>query len=268
MLSFVNHIWAIAFVLLQACLVFGDISITSPAAGATFTSSSTITIEIADTAASPSFAQIAAVTVLLCTGPNADINCFYTGIKGETLAALGTSIPFPITPAKALASNGLFYFQIYSTTTTGGDTIHYSERFSLTGMTGTLQATSGGDETPPNPVVNLNLNINPLTANTVPYTLQTGLTKYAPMQQQPVSKVTLPLSASRRHPTSAVSYFTTYSQQPIQITTITPSITYSISQYVNYAAVAPNPTVAGYYAASEALSRTINAKSRRGYVDL
>lgn len=258
--------------------VLADISITSPAAGATFTSTSTVQIKWTDDGQSPGLSELTSLSILLCTGPNAAINCFYTGAATLALDSLSGTFSFPLTGAQALAASGTFFFQLYALTPGKGTSIHYSPRFSVSGMTGTLPATSGGDVTPPAPVVNFNDNINnkpdpassiPASAAagfSVPFSEQTGPTRYAPMQMQPGSKVTHKLSASRRYPTSSVSVFTTWTMQPIQVTTTTMPVTYSKSQYVNWAAVQPDPT--GYYAASEALSRRVNAKVRRGIVDL
>lgn len=249
-----------------------DISISSPAQGASFAATSGITIKFSDDGVAPKFAAITSTKVLLCTGSNADINC---------LATVATFVPGSLTSYTvslasylALGSNGAYYFQLYSVATTGY-TIHYSNRFTLSGMTGTLKASSGGDTTSPDDTVAVTdgstagaavTGSAALASFSVTYTLQTGLTRYAPMQMQPGTKVTHKLSATRRFPTSSVSYFTTFTRQPLQKTTTTLSWSYTIAQGPNWAATAASPT--GYYAASEALARNINAKSRRGYVDL
>ncbi|KAF5093502.1 hypothetical protein D0Z03_002383 [Geotrichum reessii] len=137
-------------------------------------------------------------------------------------------------------------------------------------MAGTVRATDGGDDTPPPGSNTFNTGSDDdaviLKSNTIPYLSQTGRIRYAPMQMQPGSKVTHALTASRRFPTSSVTYFSDYTLRPYQVTTKTPKWSYSIAQGPNWAATLPSPT--GYYAASEALKRNINAKSKRGYMDL
>ena len=77
-------------------------------------------------------------------------------------------------------------------TATGGTVINYSSRFSLSGMTGTfppnveagIKAVSGTGGPPTKNNINNNVNAGAGGAAgfSVPYTLQTGLTKYAPKQ--------------------------------------------------------------------------------------
>lgn len=259
--------------LLALCsLVSADYTISAPAAGSTFAASSAIKISFEDDGNAPAFTELSTTKVLLCTGPNSDIYCFTTAVGTFTPTASLTSYSASVAALAALGSNGRYYFQFYSTVTAGGNSIHYSPRFTLTGMTGSYKASDGGDTTPPDGSTTVGSSDSVagyseiMSKNKVTYTLQTGKTRYAPMQMQPGSKVTIAKSATRRFPVSSVSYFTDYSLQPYQVTTMTPSWSYTILQGPNYASTAASPT--GYYAASEALARNINAKSRRGYFEL
>lgn len=124
---------------------------------------------------------------------------------------------------------------------TGGTVINYSSRFTLTGMTGTF---------PPNveagikavvgtggPATQNNINKNPAAGAggaagfSVPYTLQTGLTKYAPMQGKPGTKITAG-KASAMYPTSSVVLANTFLPTPVQVTTITQSGTYALAESI------------------------------------
>ena len=67
---------------------------------------------------------------------------------------------------------------------------------------------------------------------TVPYQLQTGLTKYAPMQPVPPTKITVK-NFTPLHPTSAFSIATTYLALPTIVTTVTASQTFSFSSIEN-----------------------------------
>lgn len=253
---------------LLASLVAADFSITKPVYGTTFTATEGVTLVFKDDGNAPTFSDISSTKVLLCTGSNSDINCLAT-VTTFVPGSL-TQVAVPLANYAALGSNGPYFFQLYSVAS-DGYSIQYSPRFTLSGMTGTLKASAGGDSDPPDAQVNVGeaagaaSTVNSASL-TLTYTLQTGKTRYAPMQMQPGSKVTYKLSASRRYPTSAVSYFTAYQSKPYPVTTVTPSWSYTITQGPNWASTLPSPT--GYYAASEALSRNINAKSRRGYVDL
>lgn len=254
-----------------------DVSILKPVAGSTYSATGTMAISWQDDGVAPLLStNVAALSILLCTGPNTNINCFYEIVSAVAPTSLDGAYTFTITPARALAASGTFYLQFYARTSNGGYTIHYSPRFSISDMTGTLVATAGGFTAPPDSDISYDADavsgvsaetaLNPLTAYTIPYTQQTGRFRYAPMQTQPGTKVTHKLSASQRFPTTSVSLFTTFVSKAYQTTTLTPSITYSITQAVNWATPQPDPSE--YYAATEALARTINAKSRRWYVDL
>jgi hypothetical protein len=268
MLAFYNLFLLLSFVIVGTR---ADYSISSPAAGQTFAASTPITIKFEDDGSVPAMTDLTSTQVLLCTGSNSAITCFSKSIVGTfTPSESTTSYDANLASLTSLGSNGRYFFQLYSVGS-GGSTIHYTERFTLTGMTGTTKATDGGDTTPPTGSNSFNTgssddNAVILKSNTIPYLSQTGRVRYAPMQMQPGSKVTHALSASRRFPTSAVTYFTDYSLRPYPVTTKTPTWSYSVSQAPNWVATLPSPT--GYYAASEALKRNINAKSRRGYVDL
>jgi hypothetical protein len=109
----------------------------------------------------------------------------------------------------------------------GGTDIVYSARFGLTGMTGVLTAaqlqgiTAAGSDTTYVPPAAHNIVTAGAAAGTtaaavpeagmftVPYNLQTGFIKYAPMQPIPGTKITKK-TASMLNPSSAYTVFTTY----------------------------------------------------------
>ena len=74
--------------------------------------------------------------------------------------------------------------------------------------------------------------VDPNDPYAVPYTLQTGLTKYAPMQPQPPTKITAQ-SATPLWPTSSVVIAMTWLPRPSQVTTSTQTQTYSVSSMEN-----------------------------------
>lgn len=132
------------------------------------------------------------------------------------------------------------FLKMISVATAGGTVINYSPRFSITGMTGNFPANviagmrtvsgTAGPATENNVVQK-----QPAAdggAYAVPYTLQTGLTKYAPMQPQPPTKITAQ-SATPLWPTSSVVIATTWLPRPSQVTTSTQVPTYSVSSMEN-----------------------------------
>jgi hypothetical protein len=119
-----------------------------------------------------------------------------------------------------------------STATAGGTVINYSNRFTLTGMNGiftpavtTALASVSGTTGPP--TVNNIAAAAPAAGSSaaagvygVPYTAQTGLTRYAPMQPQPPHSITA-TNTQPLWPTSAFSTATTNLPIPSIVTTLT-----------------------------------------------
>lgn len=129
---------------------------------------------------------------------------------------------------------------------TGGTVTNYSDRFSLSGMTGTFPATvttglSGLSGTN-GPATENNFAAagakaaaaggSVVAGATVPYTLQTGPIRYAPMQGKPGTKITAK-NASPQYPTSSVTIAHTWLPTPEAVTTQTVSATYSTSSHAN-----------------------------------
>ena len=133
-------------------------------------------------------------------------------------------------------------------TSGSGQVVNYSQRFTISGMTGTWST----------PAVEADYKLvtgtaGPATVNTVQsgananepaaggaaagpysvaYQLQTGLTKYAPMQPKPGTKITATATTPMFSP-SALSVATTFLPAPSQVTTFTQSIDYSVSSMEN-----------------------------------
>ena len=118
----------------------------------------------------------------------------------------------------------------------GGTVINYSDRFSLSGMTGTFPlavaeaAKAVKDTKGPDTVNNVagpnGANPSAPSGTGDDYWGQTGTIRYAPMQGKPGTKITAK-SASRRHPTSSVQIATTFLPPAKQSKTVTASNTFS-----------------------------------------
>lgn len=129
-----------------------------------------------------------------------------------------------------------------SAATVGGTVINYSKRFTLTGMTGTfpqpvLDGLKNVKGTDGPPTQNEVAGGNPAKSAAdgpwaVPYTLQTGLTRYAPMQPLPPTKITVD-KATPLFPTSAVTFAKTWLPPASIQTTLTQSATYVINSRAN-----------------------------------
>jgi hypothetical protein len=130
---------------------------------------------------------------------------------------------------------------------TGGQYITYSDRFSYSGMTGAFPAddnlkkglASISGTKGPDPVDNTVKSggntavVAGDDAYEVEYTMQTGLTRYAPMQPVPATKITKGKPGKPLHPTSSVQIAKTRLPIPKVQTTVTQSQTYSVQSREN-----------------------------------
>ena len=128
-----------------------------------------------------------------------------------------------------------------SVVSTGGTVINYSDRFTLTGMTGIFPANvqTGikglSDNKGPaaqNNAAKVGAGVGGAGDATVAYTMQTGATKFAPMQKQPGTKITVK-NPSPQYPTSQVQIAKTKLPTPVQQTTITASMTNVVASQEN-----------------------------------
>lgn len=136
--------------------------------------------------------------------------------------------------------------------TSGGTLKSFSNRFSMTGMTGTLSTiaaagvkTVTGTTGPQgsNNVVGATAASSAVAGDalyTVPYHLQTGLIKYAPMQPVPGTKITAK-TATPLNPTSAYTIATTYMGAPSITTTQTETQTHSVASSENFVSFSQSP---------------------------
>jgi Yeast cell wall synthesis protein KRE9/KNH1 len=127
----------------------------------------------------------------------------------------------------------------------GGSVVNYSGRFSISGMTGKFPAsvTTGlksvdGTE---GPATENNIQSNQQGGGNaggaggdfgVTYTMQTGAMRYAPMPKIVPTKITAK-NPKPLYPTSAVQYAATFLPIPVQKTTVTQSVTFSVESAEN-----------------------------------
>lgn len=130
-----------------------------------------------------------------------------------------------------------------ATATKGGTLTVYSDRFSMSGMTGkfddtvatALKKVSGTNGPDSKDETSSGDAANAQPADSmfdVEYTMQTGATRYAPMQPMPGTKITKK-TASPMYPTSSVPIAKTKLPIPTILVTITQSRTHSVSSMVN-----------------------------------
>lgn len=239
---------SILFLLTFFAYVLADVDLTAPKKDQTFTASGgSVEVEIkwdddADEDSDYSLTQAKSYSVLLCTGSSSAIECFKTYVDGEDVEDV-TSYKAEIDTDTC--DDGFYFFQVYVAYNELQSTIHYTNRFELKGMSGstktlTVANTYTGDS-PPAQTSGTVANADSKSF-TVPYTLQTGKTRYAPMQLQPPTKVTAK-TWTRKFPTSAVTYYSTAAPTPSIKSTITPGWSYTFTSLHNWAEVAPTPSV-------------------------
>jgi len=137
------------------------------------------------------------------------------------------------------------FFQMTSVSSTGNKIINYSDRFTMTEMTGSwtsaVQAGIDSDATsfsgPPSSTGTLLQDpaAGTDTANQefdVPYSLQTGLMRYASMQPVPGTKITA-TNTGMLYPTSGFTIATTYLGGPSITATMTAVQTFSVVSVEN-----------------------------------
>ncbi|KAK9333058.1 hypothetical protein V1520DRAFT_303289 [Lipomyces starkeyi] len=239
--------WSAVFLFLSTLIsrVFADVQFLTPQAGVAYSAATAMTVTWQDSGTVPTFADLSTASLKLCgMSDSSTINCFSFLFQTQALSGFGGT--YAATIPIAQAANGQYFLQMTSIIAAGGYVINYSDRFNLTGMTGTteyvyIDNTDG-------PVRQYSPATTPTSSDLflVSYPSQDGWTmKYAPMQPQPGTTVTAS-TASRQYPTSAISaIFKTNTMQPYAVTTTTLSWGYSWTSVINEASPQPDPSANG-----------------------
>lgn len=256
--------------------VFADVSIAQPKAGAKLLGASgsvdlnvVWTDDSLDDSSAASLLKVKLYTVLLCTGPTNSIKCFLAFPK----VAAGSTLYSAKVPALG-APNGEYFVQVYAVFSLGY-TIHYSSRFELTNMKGDastmtfpasyLSVTGAAPQAQLMVDVGTTQNVIDSALFSVPYTAQTGPTRFAPMQLQPGTTVTA-TTYLRRFPLSSYTPYLTLRPLPNVLSTLTPGWSYTVTSKINSASVAGYPTY--FYAALERVKQaTLSQGKRKRWLD-
>lgn len=243
-------------------LVAADVAIVSPGQGDKFTasgSSVSITVQWNEDDVTPLLKNVLNYNILLCYGTNDKFTCPETTtntVKPSDLAS-GTegSYSYAAKFDASAVGNGQYFIQIFAQFSKDAKqyTIHYTPRFTLSSMSGTLTPSVTTTSQPATQVMyatgtttTTDDGFDVSSLSTVPYTQQTYRTRFAPMQMQPGSTITA-TTWTRRFPTSAVTYYSTLRNWKSleQLSTITPGWSYTISSDFNYATPMPFPSQNG-----------------------
>ncbi|TVY92983.1 Cell wall synthesis protein [Lachnellula willkommii] len=223
----------------------------SPAAAASVPGGTSFTVEWKDDGSAPALADLSTYQLFLYSGSGTSPTQLYAAASNGVYTT-GNSVAVTVPVGVGGSTTNAYFFGLMSTATAGGTITTYSSRFTLTGMSGTfpaavITANAAVTDTSPPATVN-NLADSGSASSTqaegnfgIAYTLQTGLTKYAPMQPVPPTAITKTDTAPL-NPTSAVQFASTFMPNPSQVTTLTQSQTFSISSHANTAATQSSPT--------------------------
>ncbi|QLQ77950.1 hypothetical protein HG537_0A01970 [Torulaspora globosa] len=269
-----------AILMLLIRIAVSDVVVTEPQADAQFSGSGgTVSIDLKweDNGAIPQVDQAIWFAFTLMTGPNDQIEFVKTLVPKITLSQItktDNTYSYTLQFPSASVGNGQYYIQVYAQLQ-GGHTNNYSPRFQLTSMGGTSSATFSDSTQPPGETDVAGTGTTTASVDTRSFTLyytqQTGISRFAPMQMQPGTKITA-TTWTRKFPATAVTYYSTYRSSLAQETTITPGWSYKLSSGINFAAPAPYPTDNGGWQnpqQRQSLStRKINLRKRASPVGL
>ncbi|KAF1948465.1 beta-1,6-glucan boisynthesis protein-like protein [Byssothecium circinans] len=232
-------------------VVSAGIVFTKPEAGGKSAGGSALSVEWKEGGTGPALSELTSFVLDLCTGSN-DAPVVLTSITPSGKFSTGNTAQGRITTDIGDSKPENAYFvRMIATAKTGTLTV-YSNRFSMTGMTGKF------DDSVLTALKKVSGTTGPATEDKttgkaadaavpagsmydVEYTMQTGATRYAPMQPIPGTKITKK-SAPPLFPTSSVPIAKSHLPIPTIQTTITQSQTHKVSSMANTNAAAPHPT--------------------------
>lgn len=237
-----------------AYTIRADVQFLKPLPGGSETSGA-LTVTWQESGTAPLISTLTTFTLDLMAGGDPSVPTNVVSIVSTTGTVAGGTAQLVVNPASGAIVAGEFpyYLRMTSVSATGGTMINYSSRFTITGMTLTTFAPAiqeailalAGSTTGPIKQNNVAAAGAAPAAGAaefaIPYSLQTGLTRYAPMQGVPPTKITAG-SPTPLFPTSAFTIATTYLPTPSIVLTTTEAQTFSVSSRINTAAAASQPS--------------------------
>ncbi|RMZ78826.1 hypothetical protein DV738_g3595, partial [Chaetothyriales sp. CBS 135597] len=233
-------------------LARADVEFLTPAAGAS-QSSLKLSITWKESGTAPPISEFTSYQMYLCAGGN-DVDEYVdlTELVAEGDFSDGNSATATVTTGLGANVKNAYFIKIVSIAP-GGAIVNFSDRFSLTGMTGVFPAkvvtalksvTGTAGPATINAITEDNTDDHSTTdpaLYTTPYTLQSGSIRYAPMPPTAPTKITAK-AASSQYPTSAYTVYKTYAGTPNAITTHTLQQTFSVSSREATQRAASQPT--------------------------
>ncbi|KAK1141361.1 Cell wall synthesis protein kre9 precursor [Aspergillus melleus] len=223
----VTRLLFLACTVLQTALA--DIEFTEPAPGTVLEAGHVVTAHWKDSGASPRISELVQYDLYLCAlwdTPGADEEVALL-VQGGVFAR-GNSVSFQLNPDVSGEEPEAYFLKMIAS---GPDVsvVSLSPQFTLTGITG--RDNGAFQDLRKRQAVG---------AYTIPYHLQTGPTRYAPMAKKPGSTIPAKLPTPQ-FPTSAYSVATAYLPAPTVQATMSADRTYSVVSIENTASPAPHP---------------------------
>ncbi|PNS16339.1 hypothetical protein CAC42_6446 [Sphaceloma murrayae] len=244
-------------------VVRADVQFTAPAAGGSVVGGGSLNLQWTYSG-TPALSTFSTYQIFLMAGGNTGASMQQLSVLVPNGIAAGAQAAQAVVPPGVGGSaTNAYFLKMILTSTSGGQLINYSSRFTLTGMTGSftpvvqagINAAAGSTAGPANEdQLSNNVDAGAAAGNSVPYSLQSGLTRYAPMQPVPPTKITAK-TWTPLFPTSAFTIATTYLPIPSIVTTVTASQTFSVESIENTFAAASQPTAANNNAQQRFLNR-------------
>ncbi|EAW06275.1 putative beta-1,6-glucan biosynthesis protein (Knh1) [Aspergillus clavatus NRRL 1] len=238
---------SLSFILSLLPATLAEVQFTVPAFGTSFKSGDVVTAHWKELGTSPRISELTHYDLYLYAGgETADTQMEIASLIRDGMFARGNSVSFKIDPHFGGSQTNAYFLKMVSF---GPEAfaINFSERFTLNNMTGSfppqlvedIRSLPDSEDYP----VKEDLRKRVIqTAHTVPYALQTGPTRYAPMAKKPGS--TIPAKAKTPTPQFSASLYTiatTWLPVATVHMTLSTSMTFSVVSIENTASPAPHP---------------------------
>ncbi|CEP60444.1 Knh1p LALA0_S01e11034g [Lachancea lanzarotensis] len=257
----------ISLIQIYLCLVAADLAVVKPGSGdqiSVSSNSASFDVEWTDAGNVPDLSSVTQYVFTLCSGPNNKIEAVTT--LATVSAGEVTANKYTVTVDTNAGASGTYFVQVVAVSPEW-ITIHYSNRFTITGLQGnkaappvnepqgpTPETMKIGPDGPPPPIDSASFKL--------PYASQTGSTLFAAMQTQPGSTVTA-TQWTRINPTSACTFFKAGTYKPQIKTTITAGWDYTITSRINDVHPKPMPAEnGGWYKRADKMTLTTRKVNR------
>ncbi|KAH1529814.1 Cell wall synthesis protein kre9 precursor [Aspergillus fumigatus] len=238
------------FTLLLLPCTLADVDFTVPTIGTNFKGGDVVTVHWCESGQSPRISELSQYDLsLYAGGDKADTQYEVAVLIKNGLFTRGNSVSIRIDPGVGGNEANAYFLKMVAS---GPEAfaINFSNRFTLSNMTGSfpphlvddIRSLSNSDGYAVKEELRKRGVGAAYAAYTVPYPLQSGPTKYAPMAKEPGSTIPVKTKAPAPQFTASVYTIATTRLPPATVqATLSASATYSIVSVENTASPAPHP---------------------------